>query len=103
MKQNEMIEIVQQQHPDIGETQIRLMLNRAIESFDDETQILTNISEYIGTDSGADAPLAGQRRYDFTHFEGITSKDQVIKVTRVDYNNKPIKRIIGEFDLTDVS
>lgn len=98
-----MIEIIQQQHPDIGETQIRLMLNRAIESFDDETQILTGVSEYIGPDANADAPVAGKRRYDFIHFKDITSKDQVIKITRVDYNNKPVKRFIGDFDLTDLS
>ncbi len=103
MTQKEMIETIQQQHPEFGETQIRLMLNRAIESFDDETQILTSTAEYVGSDAGAEAPEAEKRRYAFNHFEGITSEDEVIKLTRVDYNNKPVKRIIGEIDLTDVS
>lgn len=101
MTQKEMIETIQQQHPEFGETQLRLMLNRAIEKFDDETQILTATAEYIGADVGVEPPVAGTRRYSFDKFNGITSKDEVIKVTRVDYNNKPVKRFIGEFDLTD--
>ena len=101
MTQKEMIETIQQQHPEFGETQLRLMLNRAIEKFDDETQILTRTAQYSGNDNDPDAPLADKRRYSFHEFDGITSEDEVIKLTRVDYNNKPIKRFIGEFDLTD--
>lgn len=101
MTQKEMIETIQQQHPEFGETQLRLMLNRAIEKFDDETQILTRTAQYSGSDNNPDAPLADKRRYSFHEFDGITSEDEVIKLTRVDYNNKPIKRFIGEFDLTD--
>ena len=102
MKQREMIETIQQQHPEIGETQIRLMLNRAIEYFDDETELLTRTAEYSGVDNNPDAPIADKRRYSFHEFDGITSSDEVIKITRVDYNNKPVKRFIGEINETDV-
>jgi len=94
MKQKEMIEMIQQDYPDIGETQIRAMLNRAMDKFSEETKGLLQKTAKM-------APVADKRRYSFSDFTGITDSEEVLKVTRVDFNNKPVKRFIGNIDLTD--
>jgi len=96
MKQKEMIEMIQQEHADIGETQIRAMLNRAMDKFDEDTKGLVKKTATI-------TPLATRRRYPFSEFGGIESSEEVLKINRVDYNNKPIKRFIGNLDLTDTA
>ena len=91
MKQQEMIEMIQQDYPEIGETQIRAMLNRAMDKFSEETKGLLQKT----------AKMADKRRYSFKNFTGINDSEEVLKVTRVDFNNKPVKRFIGNIDLTD--
>lgn len=88
--------MIQQDHPDIGETQIRAMLNRAMDKFEEETKGLTKKTSTV-------TPVATRRRYAFSEFSNITSSDEVLKVTRVDYNNKPVKRFIGNLNLTDTT
>ena len=95
MKQQEMIEIIQQEFPSIGETQIRVMLNRALDKFETETELLRGTATVTVS--------AGKRRYAFLDFDNIGNSDDVLSVNRVDYNAKPIKRytgIIEEADLT---
>jgi len=94
MKQKEMIEMIQQEHPEIGETQIRAMLNRAMDKFEEETKGLIKKTATVSL-------TADKRRYAFSDFTGVTTSDEVLKVTRVDYNNKPVKRFIGNINLTD--
>jgi len=96
MTQKEMIEMIQQEHSNRGETQIRAMLNRAMDKFEEETKGLTKKTALM-------TPIAGRRRYAFSDFTGITDSEEVLKVNRVDYNNKPIKRFIGNIDVTDIS
>ena len=48
MKQKEMIEMIQQEHADIGETQIRAMLNRAMDKFDEDTKGLSQYDNAEG-------------------------------------------------------
>ena len=74
MTQKEMIETIQQDFPDIGETQIRLMLNRALDKFDGEVEL-----------------------------ERGTATVSVTVDDRVDYNNKQIKRFTGVIEETDIS
>jgi hypothetical protein len=95
MTQQEMIEIIQQEFPNIGETQIRVMLNRALDKFETETELLR------GTDTVT--VVADKRRYAFSDFDNITSSDDVLSVDRVDYNAKQIKRFLGTIEETDIS
>ena len=103
MTQKEMIETIQQEFPAVGETQIRTMLNRAMDKFDNETAGLLT--------GWADAsPVANKRRYSLSDFNvesggtGVTT-DDVLEVTRVDYGTegtgKQVKRILGEITDTD--
>ena len=96
MKQQEMIETIQQDFPDIGETQIRLMLNRALDKFDSEVELERGTANVSVT-------VDDKRRYAFTDFTGITSNDDVLSVDRVDYNNKQIKRFTGIIEESDIS
>ena len=95
MTQQKMIEIIQQEFPNIGETQIRVMLNRALDKFETETELLR------GTDTVT--VVADKRRYAFSDFDNITSSDDVLSVDRVDYNAKQIKRFLGTIEETDIS
>ena len=96
MKQQEMIETIQQDFPNIGETQIRLMLNRALDKFDSEVELERGTATVSVT-------VDDKRRYAFTDFTGITSNDDVLSIDRVDYNNKQIKRFTGIIEETDIS
>lgn len=46
MKLKEMIELVQQHHPNMGHTQIVKLLNRAMDDFSQETRIVKDIYEF---------------------------------------------------------
>ena len=96
MKQQEMIETIQQDFPEIGETQLRLMLNRALDKFESEVELLRGTATVSVTEDD-------KRRYAFTEFDGINSNDDVLSVDRVDYNNVQVKRFTGNIEETDIS
>jgi hypothetical protein len=96
MTQQEMIETIQQDFPEIGETQIRLMLNRALDKFESEVELLR-------ATASVNVTVDDERRYEFTDFTGINSNDDVLSVDRVDYNNKQVKRFTGYIEETDLT
>jgi hypothetical protein len=101
MTQKEMIETIQQSFPQVGETQIRLMLNRALDKFETEIELLRGTAT-------ATVTADDKRRYLFSDFvkEGTSTSlsiDDVLSVDRVDYNNKKIKRFLGTIEETDIS
>jgi hypothetical protein len=96
MTQQEMIETIQQDFPEIGETQLRLMLNRALDKFESEVELLRATASLNVT-------VDDERRYEFTDFTGIDSNDDVLSVDRVDYNNKQVKRFTGYIEETDLT
>jgi len=101
MTQQEMIEIIQQDFPEIGETQLRLMLNRALDKFDSEVELERGTATVSVTEDD-------KRRYAFSDFviegtETAIANDDVLSVDRVDYNNKQIKRFLGQIEETDIS
>ena len=96
MTQQEMIETIQQDFPEIGETQLRLMLNRALDKFESEVELLRGTATVSVTEDD-------KRRYAFTEFDGINSNDDVLSVDRVDYNNVQVKRFTGNIEETDIS
>jgi len=86
--QRQMIEMVQQHHPDVSETQIRIWLNQAMQEFCRKTRILR------GTDTSV-TTVADKRWY--------TLPTDILEVLSVDYDGFRINRLIGtpnERDLT---
>ena len=87
MLQKELIELVQQHHPHIRETELRLLLNRASDDFSTQTD--------VNDTSFKDVTIADQRFY----FLGNT----ILKIRRVDIDNKQIPRIVGQLEDSDIT
>lgn len=90
MTQKQIIEQIQQVHPEIGETQLRIMLNSALDEFVSEAR--TNIHmDAIITDTSTTpdtlTPVAGKRYYDFTDMADIADAEDVLEVLEVTYGN----------------
>ncbi len=89
MKQKELIEMIQQHHPQVNETAIRKALNRAQDDFSAKTRIVQ-----VGSD-GNDTLVAGQRYYNLP--------PEILEITRVEINDVEIARLIdrpakGDYD-----
>ena len=87
MKLKEMIERVQQHHPDMGVVEIVRSLNDGMNDMDFRAEIIESIDQF---DS-----IANQRVYPL--------KTHIIKIKAVDFNGKTIKKLVGrpkERDLT---
>jgi len=87
MKQQQMIELIQMHHPDMGETEARSYLNKALKEFCRETKILSGSSTF--------STVVDQRYY------SLDSK--VLEITRVDVDNFRIDRLVGLPEKSDVS
>jgi len=93
MTQQQMIEMVQISHPDVGETQLRLLLNGVLDEFTSETRILSGSSTVSAT--------LDKRVYDLTDFSGVTDADDVLEIYKVDWvddsesTDTPIPRFAG--------
>tara|TARA_R110000803_G_C11976961_1_gene320270 strand:+ start:856 stop:1122 length:267 start_codon:yes stop_codon:yes gene_type:complete len=77
MTQTQIIELVQQHHPEMGEAQIRLYLNRASDEFCRKTRILKSLYTF--------PTVSGKRYYNLD--------SNILEVTRVDYDNYEIPRL----------
>ena len=86
MTQQEMIEMVQQHHPEIGETQIRIWLNQAQKEFCRKTKIFTSVYKFT--------TVADKRWY------GIDSN--IFEINSVDYDGYSISRLIGRPEKRDL-
>ena len=87
MKLKEMIERVQQHHPDMGEVEIVRSLNDAMNDLGYRAEVIESIDQFD--------TVANQRVYPL--------KKHIIKVKGVEYDGKTIKKLIGrpiERDLT---
>ena len=87
MTQQQLIETVKQHHPEMGETQIRIYLNKALDEFCRKTRVLNTLYTF--------PTVADQRYYDLS--------DNIIEITRVDYDGYEIPRLVGKPEKTDVS
>jgi|TARA_X000001388_G_scaffold63307_1_gene49227 hypothetical protein len=87
MTQQQLIETVKQHHPEMGETQIRIYLNKALDEFCRKTRVLNTLYTF--------PTVADQRYYDLS--------DDIIEITRVDYDGYEIPRLVGKPEKTDVS
>ena len=79
MKQLEMIELIKQHHPDMGDTEARMLLNRAVDNFAAETEIHETVF--------SQATVAEQRYY--------TLSDDVLRIKRCMLDKVEIPRLIG--------
>ena len=81
MKTKEMVELVQQHHPHMGETEIIKLLNRVKDDFCEETEIFKKTDATIDT-------LTDQRWYDIP--SGLTKIEEVyfddVKIPRLQGN-----------------
>mgnify|MGYP003144861598 FL=1 len=87
MKLKEMVERVQQHHPDMGITEIVRSLNDGMNDMGFKTEIIESADQFD--------TVKDQRVYKL--------KKHIIKVKAVDYNGKSIKKLLGrpsERDLT---
>lgn len=87
MTQKQMIELIQIHHPDMGETEARLYLNKALKEFCRETKILSGSTTF--------STVADQRYYP------LDSK--VLEITRVDVDDYRVDRLVGLPEKSDVS
>ena len=87
MKQQEMIEAVQQHHPMIGETQIRLWLNEAIREFCRKTRCIKAVYQFDTTTD--------------TRWYGL--EDEILEVTDVDFDGYRIPRLVGTPEKKDLT
>jgi hypothetical protein len=91
MKLKEMIERVQQHHPDMGMVEIIRSLNDAMNDMGFKTDIIESADQFTTTETAG-----GKDRV-------YKLKKHIMKVKAVDYNGKTIKKLIGrplERDLT---
>ena len=88
MKTKEMVELVQQHHPHMGETEIIKLLNRVKDDFCEETEIFKKTDATIDT-------VADQRWYDIP--SGLT------KIEEVYFDDVRIPRLQGNPIINDES
>ena len=86
MTQQQLIETVQQHHPEMSDTQVRLYLNNALKEFCRKTRILKSVYSFS---TGNDV------RY-------YKLESNMAQVTRLDYDGYQIPRLIHAPEKTDL-
>tara|TARA_R100000234_G_scaffold55908_1_gene33640 strand:+ start:421 stop:693 length:273 start_codon:yes stop_codon:yes gene_type:complete len=90
MTQKQLIETVQQHHPDLGETQIRIFLNKALKEFCRKTRVLNGTASTF--------TVANQRYYTLSDIDTSISE-----IKRVDYDSYEIPRLVGKPEKMDLT
>ena len=88
MTQKQIVEIVLMHHPEMGETEIRLYLNKALDEFCESTRILKGQQTFTTT--------SDTRYYKLNDLDADGSESdqhKFIDVNRVDFNNYQISRL----------
>jgi len=93
MTQQQLIEEIQELFPNVGETRIRHLLNRALEDFCMETEILRSSATITG--------VADVRYYNLSDFSGISDGEDVLEIDKVEIDNKEIAHFIGDYAETE--
>lgn len=94
MTLNEMLELVKQHHPNMGDTEIKLLLNRASDDFCSKTEIIKQ-SFSLGSDVNPDPTVANQRYYSLP--------DEILTIREVYLNDVRIPRITGKPIIDDTT
>jgi len=85
MTQQQLIETVKQHHPNLSDTQIRMYLNTAMREFCRKTRVLETLYTF--------STVVGKRYYNLDN--------NILEVTRVDYDNYQIPRLSGQPEKID--
>lgn len=93
MTQQELIELVQQHHPEMGTAEVRKALNRAQSQFCAETEVLE--------DTFTDTIATGQRYYKLSNSNALANHP-ILTIKRVDIDGEVINRFIGTPPTIDV-
>lgn len=97
MTQQQLIELIQVHHPDLGETELRLLLNQAQREFTDRTNLGLETSDTFSTDGSA-----MYYEMNSTNLGSITNTDDdVIEITRIDYDGEPVSRLVNALEIED--
>lgn len=96
LTQQQMIELVQEEHPGVGEVMIRKLLNLALLKFSEETRILDWQNDTTALE-------ADKRYYPFTSLSGITDADDVLGIVQVDFDDEPMYHYDGHVADVDTS
>ena len=91
--QRKLIELIQQHHENMGETECREALNRAQSEFCAETEILEDVF--------TDTLVLDQRYYKLTA-SNAAANHPILTIKRVDISGEPIPRLIGNPPTVDV-
>jgi hypothetical protein len=94
MTLNEMLELVKQHHPHMGEMEIRYLLNRASDDFCAKTDILKD-SFALGATVNPDNTVRLKRYY--------TIPSEVLRIREVYLNDVRIPRLIGKPIIDDTT
>ena len=94
MTLNEMLELVKQHHPHMGEMEIRYLLNRASDDFCAKTELVKH-SFSLGLDNAPDSSEANKRYY--------TLPSEVLTIREVWLNDVKIPRIVGKPIIDDTT
>ena len=84
MKLKEIVEMVQQHHPNLGAQEVVKMVNRAQDEYCSRTRLLEDAAQFD--------IVEGQRGYSLT-VSG--NDDQIMEIKNVDLDGKTIRRFIG--------
>lgn len=76
MTAKKMIELVQQHHPHMGETEILMLLNDAKDEFCERTEIVKSFSTSFTT-------VAGQLKYDLLLAADVPTTGGILKINKV--------------------
>ena len=87
MTQKQLIETVQQHHPELGETQIRIFLKKALDEFCRKTRILTTAYQFT---------TEGDQRY-------YALDDAILEVLSVDFDGYDIYRLSDRPEVRDLT
>ncbi len=84
MTLKQMVEMVQQHHPKIGETQIKIWLTQAQKEISDRTN-------YGVTETSSFSTVSGIKYYDISSPTGVTLNEDIVSFTKVSYDGEEIQ------------
>ena len=94
MKLREMIDIVKEKSPSLGTNQIVKMINRAMDDFTRQTEILDS-SFTIDDGLGEEGTSDGIRYYELV--------DNIIKIKSIDVNDETAPMLVGRPEIRDIT
>ena len=93
MNAKQMVELLQQHHPHIGETEAIILINDALADFSERTKLYSTLQPADTTST------SGQLLYDVN----LGPEDNILTVKNVYVDNRLASRLIGKLQLKDLT